>query len=64
MHETSLRFTIWLLLKMGSNYGSSDLATITASDCAHGPLITISHCLIMGIDYGSLRSLNPYNVLI
>ena len=47
---------------MGSAYGSSDLATIAASNRAHRPLITISHWLIMGIDYGSLRSLNPYNV--
>ena len=50
------------LLNMGSAYGSSDLATIAASNRAHGPLITISHWLIMGIDYGSLRSLNPYKV--
>ena len=50
------------LLNMGSDYGSSDLATIAASHRAHGPLIMISHWLIMGIDYGSLRSLNPYNV--
>ena len=44
---------------MGSDYGSWDLAILAASNRTHRPLITISHCLIMGIDYGSLRSLNP-----
>ena len=39
---------------MGSDYGSSDLAIFAASNRTHRPLITISHCLIMGIDYGSL----------
>ena len=44
---------------MGSDYGSSGLAILAASNRTHRPLITISHCLIMGIDYGSLGSLNP-----
>ena len=44
---------------MGSDYGSSGLAILVASNRTHRPLITISYCLIMGIDYGSLGSLNP-----
>ena len=44
---------------MGSDYGSSGLAILAASNHTHRPLITISHCLIMGIDYGLLGSLNP-----
>ena len=47
---------------MGSDYGSSDLAILAASNRTHRPLITISHCLIMGIDYGSLGSLDPLSI--
>ena len=44
---------------MGPDYSSSGLAILAASNRTHRPLITISHCLIMGIDYSSLGSLNP-----